>query len=387
MDFEISSEQKSFCETIRRFAKKEIEPLVDDSEENEEFPIQIFELMGKHGYLCICIPEEYGGAGANKMMECDYIEELSYTNIGIALSLCVQAYSSYYLLHAATEAQKQKYLLPAVKGKKILGYAATEPNAGSDRTLMSTNAVKKGNKYLINGTKMYITNAGFADALLVEAFTDKSAGFKGMSLFIVDKGTPGFSVSKKMSKLGARSSENYELIFEDCLVPEENMVGAPGRSQELRQSVLAPSLALESAHAIGVARAAYEASLEYSKIRVQFNRPIGHFQGISFKIADMALALDAARLLAYRVAWLADHKMDCYQEGLMSKLFASEMAVRITDEALQIHGAYGYMMESPIQRYLRDARMFPISKGPSNIYRILIARGLGLIADDHYPAS
>ena len=387
MDFEISPEQKAFQQAFQSFARKEIAPLVDEAEEKEKFPIPLIKKMGELGYLCISCPEQYGGPGATKMMEYDYIEELSAISMGIALTICVQNYSSYYLLHFGTEDQRQRYMVPAIRGEKILAYAATEADAGCDRLRMRTFAKKEDGKFILNGTKLYTTSAGFADAILVEAFTDKSKGIQGMSLFAVEKGAKGFSASKKLRKLGARSSENYELAFEDCIVPEKNMVGQPGKSQDLRRKVLAPSLALESAHAIGIARAAYEASLEYSKIRVQFNRPIGQFQGVSFKIADMAVSIDAARLLAYRVAWLADQKQDCYHEGLISKLYASGMALRVTEEALQIHGAFGYMMECPVQRYHRDARMLPISKGPSNIYRILISRNLGLVADDHYPAS
>lgn len=387
MDFTISPEQKAFKEAMWAFAQKEITPLVAEAEAQEKFPVHLFHRMGDLGYLCISCPEQYGGPGASKVMECDYAEELSFVNLGIAMSLHLQAYASYYLLHFGSEALRQSYVVPAVQGRKILGYAATEANAGSDRTRMETVARKEGRGFRLNGTKLYITNCTFADALLVEAFTRKELGLQGLSLFLIDRETPGFSISRRLSKVGVRSSESAELVFDDCFIPAENMVGDEGRSQDVRRYVLAPSLALQAALAVGVARAAFEASLEYSKIRCQFNRPIGHFQGVSFKLADMALSLEGARWFAYRTAWLADQKQDCYQQGLMAKLFASEMAVRITDEALQIHGVYGYMSESPIQRYLRDARMLTISKGPSNIYRLLIARNLGIEAPDYYPSS
>jgi alkylation response protein AidB-like acyl-CoA dehydrogenase len=384
MDFEISYEQKAFKKTIRAFAKKEIAPLVDEAEENQKFPVELFPKMASLGYLSINCPEKYGGAGASKMMECDYNEELAFVNLGIARGLAIQAYASYYLLHSGSEMQKEKYLVPAVQGQKLLNYAATEANAGSDRTRIESVATRTEKGFRINGHKMYSTNATIADAFLIEAFTDRSKGLQGLTLFLVDRNTKGVSVSKKYNKLGVRSCEMAEVILEDCVVPEENQVGREGRSQEVRRNVLSPSLAVEAAHAVGLARAAFEASLEYSKIRVQFNRPIGHFQGVSFKLADMAVSIDAARIFAYRVAWMADQKKDCYHEGLIAKLFASEMARRVTEEALQIHGAYGYMMESPIQRYLRDAQMLTIAKGPSNIYRILISRNLGIVADDHY---
>lgn len=384
MSFEISPEQNAFKKAINAYAKKEIAPLMEEAEEKERFPKHLFKKMGDLGYLCINCPGEFGGPGATKMMECDYIEELSFINLGMALSFAVQAYSSYYILYFGTDAHRQRYLVPAIKGEKILAYAGTEPNAGSDRTRAETVATRHGKGFRINGTKIFTTNSTFADALLVEAYTDKSKGLDGLTLFLMESEAEGFGHSR-LSKVGVRSSEMAELVFDDCFVPEENRVGEEGKSQEVRRKVLAPSLALEAAHAMGVARAAFEASLEYSKMRVQFNRPIGHFQGVSFKLADMALALDAARLLTYRVAWLADQKKECYNEGLMAKLFASEMALRTTEDALMIHGAHGYMMESSIQRYFRDARMLTISKGPSNIFRILISRNLGLIADDHYP--
>lgn len=379
MDFELGEEHKIFQKAIRDFAEKEVAPLVEDAEKEEKFPVQLFPKMGQLGYLCISIPEKYGGPGADKITECIYIEELNRVSSGISSG--IMAHSSLGtapIYHFGTEEQRQKYLVAAVKGEKIAAFALTEPNAGSDAGSIVCKAKRVEGGYVLDGTKTFITNGTICDYAIVAAYTDPSIRWKGISLFIVDRGTPGFSVSRKLQKMGNRASETAELLFENCFVPEENLLGGKEGGFNQIVSTLKGGRIVYGARCVGVAQAAYEASLKYSKERVQFGRPIADYQAIKFKLTKMSMEIEAARLLTYKAAWLFDQGRECMKEASMVKLFGSEMAQRVTAEAMQIHGGYGYMMEHPVQRYYRDARLFTVTEGTSEIQNLIIGKEIGI---------
>jgi len=379
MDFEFSEEQKMLREAIRNFAEKEIAPLLDKAEENEDYPVQIFPKMGELGYLCLAYPAKYGAGDMGLAGECIMIEELSRVGGGIASGPVVQGgIATEAILAHGTEEQKQKYLVSAIKGQEIGAFGLTEPNAGSDVAAVETTAVKKSDKYIINGNKIYITNGTICDFVVIAAYTDKRLGARGgMSMFIVEKDTPGFS-RKKMAKFCARSQDSGELTFEDCAVPVENLVGEEGRGFAYFMEALDAGRITHSASSIGLAQAAYEACLSYAQQRVQFGQPIYKFQINSFKLARMAMEIEAARWLMYRAAWLYDQGVRRLKEAAMTKLFASEVCVRITNEAMQIHGGVAFMAESPVHRYFRDAKLKTVDEGTSEICELVIARGIGL---------
>lgn len=379
MDFELTEGQKIFREAIKRFAEKEIAPLVDEAEEKEKFPVQLFPLMGDLGYLGIAYSPEYGGAGMGKMGECIAVEEFGRICMGIASGLMIQSGLATSSIYAhGSEAQKQRYLVPAIKGRKIAAFGLTEPNAGSDAAAMETRGKKDGKDYVINGNKIFISNSPLADFVVTAAYTDKSQGAGGgVSLFIVDKGAPGFSV-KKMHKFCLRPSETGELTYDDVRVPEGNLVGEEGHGFRYLMEALAAGRISHAARSLGLTMAAYEASLEYAKDRKQFGQPIGKFQSIAFKLARMALDIEAARWLVYHAAWLYDAGKRCRKEAAMAKLFTSEAAQRITGEAMQIHGGYGFTTDSPIQRYFRDARLGTTVEGTSEIQQLVISREIGV---------
>ncbi len=382
MDFDLSDEQRIFQKAIRDFAEKEIAPLVEKAEEEECFPLELFLQMGRLGYLGIRYPEVYGGSGADKVSECIWAEELFRVCRGIATSLFAHSHLGTFPLFAlGTEEQKARFLGPAVRGEKIAAFALTEPNAGSDIQSIESRATKSGNAYLLRGSKMFVTNGTFADFVLVAAYTDRTKGFEGISLFAVEKETKGVLVSRKLKKEGSRSSETAELIFEDCLIPEENLVGGrEGAFRDILKTLVEGRVAI-AAGAVGVARAAFEAALQYAKERVAFGRPIGQFQAIGFKLADMATWIEIARTMIYRVAWMIDQKRTCTAEASMAKLFATEMAEKVTNEAMQIFGGYSQMREFPVGRYWRDARQLKIGEGTSEIQRRIICHQLGLKTD------
>ena len=382
MEFDLSEEHRIFQKAIRDFAEKEITPLVERAEEEECFPLELFPRMGRLGYLGIRYPEAYGGSGADKIAECIWAEELFRICRGIATSLFAHCHlGTFPLLIFGTEAQKARFLRPAIQGDKIAAFALTEPNAGSDVQAIQSRAHKTGNRYLLKGSKMFVTNGTFADFFLVAAYTDRAKGFEGISLFVVERGTGGFYVSRKLKKEGSRSSETAELNFEDCSIPEENLVG--GREGSFRNilKTLVEGRVVIAAGATGVARAAFEAALQYAKERVAFGRPIGQFQAIGFKLADMATWIEISRTMIYRVAWMIDQKRACISEASMAKLFATEMAEKVTSEAMQVFGGYSQMREFPVGRYWRDARQLKIGEGTSEIQRRIICQQLGLKTD------
>jgi len=365
MYIELSEEHRMLRAAVRDYAEKEIAPLVNDAEENEKFPVQIMGQLGKLGYLCASHPAQYGGAEIGMIGECIVTEELSRVAVGIASALTSQGgISTVPILEHGTEEQKQKYLVPAIRGEMVAAFGLTEPNAGSDAAAIETTARKKGDSYILNGTKLYITNGTICDYVLVAASTDRSKGSRGISAFIVDKGTPGFSATK-MHKFCMRSAETAELVFEDCEIPAANLIGEEGKGSH-------------SATSVGLAQAAYEASLDYVQQREQFGQPIHKFQVTGFKVARMAMEIEAARWLMYRAAWLYDEGNRRIKEASMAKLFASEVVQRVTGDAMQLHGAVGIMTESPVQRYFRDARRNTITEGTSEIQQLVISRAIGL---------
>lgn len=378
VDFRITDEQRIFKEQFRKFCETEISPLVDVAEETETFPIELFPKMGKLGYLCPRFSEDYGGAGIDKVSEVMMREEMSRICQGIASSWSAHSYLGTTPIYKwGTEEQKSKYVVPAIKGEKIAAFGLTEPNAGSDNKAIQTTAVRDGRGWRINGSKIFITNGTICDFVTLIAYTDKTKGYRGISTLVVEKGTPGFSVSRKLKKEGIRSSETAELSFDECWVPEENMVGPEGSFGRI-MSILNEGRIGVAGNCVGMAQGAYEAALKYAKERVQFGRPIGKFQAIAFKLAEMATEIDAARLLVLRAAWLMDQGEEPVLEASMAKLYASEVAVRVAREAVQIHGGYGMMREYPVGRFLRDALVYTVGEGTSEIQKIIIARQLGL---------
>ena len=379
MDFDFNEEQKMFQQAARDFCVREVAPLVEKAEAQEETPLQLFPRMGSLGYLCARYPAKYGAAEMGKISECILLEELARISGGIAAAMMVHSGLGTAMINDhGSEELKQKYLVPAIKGQSISAFGLTEPNAGSDAANMSTKAVKQGDHYIINGNKIFITNGPYADFVCVAAYTDKSKGAgKGVSVFVVEKGSPGFSVARKMEKLGNRSAGTAELVFDNCIVPANNLVGEEGKGFRYVMETLDGGRIAHAARSLGVAQAAFEASVKYSNERVQFGQPIGKFQAISFKLARMAMQLEAARCLTYYAAWMYDQKRRCLKEASMAKLFASEVVIDVTAEAMEIHGGYGYMMDSPVQRYYRDARLYPITEGTSEIMHVVISREIG----------
>lgn len=379
MDFDFTEVHQIFATSVRHFAEREVAPLVEEAEVREEFPVELFPKMGELGYLCIMCPEEYGSAGADRISECLLAEELGRVCLGIASGfLSHSSVSTAIIHHFGSEAQKQKYLVPSIRGERIAAFALTEPNAGSDAASIEATAHRVANGYILNGSKTLITNGTIADYVVVAAYLDKSKGSKGIGIFLVDKGLPGFAEPRKLHKFGMLSADLGELFFEDCFLPVESLVGEEEGGFERIMQVLNSGRMVVGARAVGLAQAAYEAALKYAQERVQFGRPIGKFQAIAFKLADMITELEAARLLVYRAAWLYDQGRPCIKEASMAKLSATEMAVRVSGEALQIHGGYGYMRDSPVQRYFRDAKFGTVVEGTSEIQRLIISRRIGL---------
>ena len=378
MDFEFTEEQEMFRVAIRDFAEKEIAPLVDEAEEKETFPPGLYLGLGKMGYLGVRYPVELGGGGLGEMGSCIALEEIARVSYGISMGVSNTIGSVKTILVVGTEAQKRDYLIPVIKGEKVASFGLTEPNAGSDAASIETKAVRDGDCYILNGTKMFITNGTICDFTVIAAYTDKSKGARGgVSLFIVDKDTPGFSHSK-LHKFCARSSGTAELSLEDCRVHKDKMIGEEGKGFPYLMELLGGSRISHSARSLGLAQAAYEASLKYAQERVQFGRPIVKFQAIAFKLARMAMQLEAGYWMTYHAAWLFDQGKDCLKEAAMVKLFTSEMAQYVTSEAMQIHGGAAILEESPVARYLRDARLGTITEGTSEIQQLLISRQLGI---------
>jgi len=377
MDFALSEEQEMFRKMVRDFAAKEIEPVAAQFDESEEFPWDNFARMADLGLTGITIAEEYGGGGGDAMHLMIAVEEIARACAATAvilfadISLCCHSIYKF-----GNEEQKRRFVVPLAKGEKIGALALTEAGAGSDVAALETTAVRHGDGYILNGTKIFITNGGEADIAVVFATIDKSLRSRGITGFVVEKGTPGFSVGKKEHKLGIRASSTTELLFEDCFVPLENRIGDEGQGMRLVLSTIDSSRAMVAAQAVGIAQAALDASLNYAKQRHQFGQPIAEFQAIQWMLVDMATAIDAARLLTYRAVQLEIEGQPFIKEAAMAKVFASEAAMAATTKAVQIHGGYGYVKDYPVERYFRDAKITEIYEGTSEVQRLTIARSL-----------
>ena len=375
MDFTPSAEEELFRKTVATFVEKEVMPVADELEKKGEFPTSLFKRAGKLGYFGLRYPSKYGGTETNTIMFSILCEELARGWMSLAMITAMQSLMGTNFIYSfGTEDHKKRLLIPAIKGEKIAAFALTEPGAGTDLESIQTTALKKDNQYILNGTKTWITNAPVADFFTVLAYTDKSKGLKGVNFFLVEKGTPGFSIGKKIEKISVRGGTIAELSFNDCQIPLSNMLGKDGEGHPQLQEILAEIRVMTGALSIGLARGALDACVEYSKERNQFGRPIGKFQAIRMKLGEMGAELEAARLLVYYAAWLIDQKESCMKEASMAKLFASEMTNRVVDEATRIHGAYGIAEEFPIQRFFRDARFLLYGGGTSEILRLIIGR-------------
>ena len=377
MDFELSGEQAQLRKTVREFAERELGPHSREWDEKQGFPREVFSRLGGLGVAGCCWPEEYGGSGLSTLDWAVVMEELARVDAGVALSLAAHhSLSSAHVHLAGSEEQKRRFLPPLARGEKVGCWGLTEPGSGSDAGGMRTTAVRDGRHWVLNGSKNFITNGGIADTAVVMAVTDRAAGKKGISAIVVERGTPGFRSGKKEDKLGVRSSDTSELAFEDCRVPAENLLGREGMGFVDTLKILDKGRVGIAAFSVGIAQAALEASMRYALERKQFGHPIADFQAIQFKVAEMATKTEAARLLTWRAASLADAERTHTAESAMAKLFASESSVEVALEAIQIHGGYGYLKDYPVERYLRDAKIGTIGEGTSEVQRLVIARQL-----------
>ncbi len=378
VSFELNEELRLIRDSVREFARNEILPHVREWDEHEIFPIELFQKMGDMGFLGIMVPEKYGGSGYGYQEKVIIIEELAKVDPGIALG--VAAHNSLctgHILMFGTEEQKLKYLPDLASGKHMGAWGLTEPSAGSDAGALETTAERKKNGYVLNGTKVFTTHGSLAGVYVILAKTDRTAGKKGITAFIIERGTPGLILGKREEKLGMRTSDTASVILEECFVPEENIVGGePGQGFSQVLEVLNGGRVGIGALALGLAEGAFESALHYAKERTQFGRPLIDFQSISFMLADMATQIEAARLLVYRSAWLRDQGKPAVKEASMAKLFASEVAVRVAEQALQIYGGYGFVKDYPVEKYYRDVKLTTIGEGTSQIQRIVIARQL-----------
>lgn len=378
MNFELTEEQKMIQRMVREFAEQEIAPYAAERDRSGEFPLDTFRKMGELGLMGIPFPEEYGGSGGDTVSYAIAVEEVARACGGTGLSYAAHislGCSPFY--YFGTEEQKKKYLIPLAQGKSMGSFGLTEPNAGSDAGGTQTTAVKQGDQWVLNGTKVFITNASYADVVVVTAVTDKSLGSRGISAFIVPTNSEGFRIGTVYEKLGLNASNTAEIIMEDVRIPEENILGKENEGYKQFLITLDGGRISIAAMAIGIARAAYEASLQYAKERKQFGQSISKFQAIQFKLADMATHIELARNLTLKAAWLKDQGKPFKKEAAMAKLYASEMATRVCDQAVQIHGGYGYMKEFPVERHYRDIKLCEIGEGTSEVQRLVIAKEIG----------
>jgi alkylation response protein AidB-like acyl-CoA dehydrogenase len=376
-EYELTEEQIQVKRAVREFAEAEIRPHIMEWDETQHFPREMFSKMGELGLSGVIFPEEYGGAGMGYVEYVTVIEEISRVDGSIGLSVAAHnSLCTNHIFQYGSEEQKQRYVKPLAAGQKLGAWALTEPGSGSDASGMKTTAIKRDGGWLINGSKNFITHGISADICVVMAFTKREMRSRGISAFIVERGTNGFLAGKKENKLGVRASETASIIFEDCWVPEENLIGEAGRGFVNAMQVLDGGRISIAALALGIAQGAFESALKYSQERKQFGQPIFDFEAIQFKLADMATQIDAARLLTMRAAWMKDHKRPTTKESAMAKLFASEIAVKVSEEAIQIHGGYGYTKDYPVEKYWRDSKLCTIGEGTSEVQRLVIARQL-----------
>jgi len=377
LDFQLNDEQLQLKKSVREFAEREIAPNVMKWDEAGDFPLETVKHLGELGLLGTIFPHEYSGAGMGYVEYVTAIEELSKVDgsVGIIVAAHISLCSNHIFL-AGTEEQKKKYVSKLATGEFIGAWGLTEPSSGSDAGSARMTAVRRGNSWVLNGSKTFCTNGHYADALVVIAVTDRAAHTHGLSAFIVEKGTKGFRPGKKENKLGLRASDTAELIFEDCVLPAENLLGKEGSGFIDAMRVLDGGRISIAALSLGMAEGAYEAALKYSKQRRQFGKAISEFQGIQWKLADMATEIEAAKLLTLRAAAMKDAGQNTTLESSMAKLFASEVAVRCANEGVQIHGGYGFIKDYPAEKFYRDVKLCTIGEGTSEVQRLVIARQL-----------
>jgi butyryl-CoA dehydrogenase len=374
MNFNLTEEQKLLKKLYKEFTENEVEPIAGEIDEEERFPVETVEKMKNNGMLGIPFPKKYGGQGGDNQAYVMLVEELSKAcgTTGVIVSahtsLCCAPIYEF-----GTEEQKQKYLVPLAKGEKLGAFGLTEANAGTDAAGQQTKAVLDGDHYILNGSKIFITNAANADIFIVMAMTDKSKGTRGISAFIVEKDYEGFSIGKKELKMGIRGSATCELIFEDVKVPKENLLGREGKGFSIAMKTLDGGRIGIAAQALGIAQGAIDETVKYVKERKQFGRPIAKFQNTQFQLADMQTKVDAARLLVYRAAFNKDNKLAYSNEAAMAKLFASEISMEVTTKAVQLHGGYGYTREYPVERMMRDAKITEIYEGTSEVQKMVVS--------------
>lgn len=375
MDFLFSQEQNILREAIKNFAQKEIKPLVMDSDEKGVWPEIFTKKLSEMGLLGIIIPPEYNGSGYSNVDYVIILEELSKVDPSVGLTVAAHnSLCSNHLNLFASEEQKQKYLTRTASGQTLGAWGLTEPEAGSDAAAMKTRAVKNGDHWILNGTKCFITNATLADIAVVLAKTDPEKGRHGISAFILEKGMKGYSAGKKENKLGIRASDTADLIFEDVKVPAENLIGEENKGYSQAMAILDGGRVSIAGFSLGIAVGALEASLKYAKERIQFNQPIAKFQAIQWMLADGFTELEAARLLTYKAAFLEDQGKKVVKESAMAKLFSSELAVKVSSMAVQIHGGYGFIKDYPVEKFYRDSKLATIGEGTSEIQRWIIAQ-------------
>lgn len=376
MEFKFSISEEVIQKVAREFAEKEVAPLAEEIDKEGKYPFETFDKMAKMGYTGIGVPEEYGGSGGDDVTKAIVVSEIAKKCGATAAILSIHHVFVQCILKFGTEEQKQKYLPFVTSGGMKTAFALTEPNAGSDAAKVQTTAVLDGNEYVINGTKCFITGGNLADYVVLFASTDTSKGVKGLSAIVVPKGTPGFSIGKIENKMGIRASNTAELIFDNCRVPKENLVGKEGQGFKIAMILLDGARIGIAAQALGIAEGALEEAVSYMKERVQFGKPIAEFQGLQWYIAEMATKIECAKWMIYRAATLKINGQPFSKEAAMAKLFASETASFVANKALQIHGGYGYMKDYSLERMVRDAKITEIYEGTSEIHKVVISRAV-----------
>jgi alkylation response protein AidB-like acyl-CoA dehydrogenase len=377
MEYFLTDEQKEMRDIARRIATEKMAPLSEKYDEEGHFPWGIVEIMAQSDLFAVLIPEEYGGISGKVLDLAIVTEELCAVDMGISLAFGVTGLGMYPLLIAGSEEQKHKYLSQIATGKRLAAFGLTEANAGSDVGAMATTARKEGDTYVLNGTKQWISNGGEAEIYTVFAMTDKNKGPRGCSVFVVEKGTPGFSFGKKENKMGIRANSTRELVFEDCVIPAANLLGREGTGFITAMKVFDKSRPMVGAQAVGVARGAFEYAAKYANQRMQFGKPISAFQAVQFMLADMGTQIEAARSLVYNTARMVDSGAKNYsKESAMCKYFASDVAMKVTTDAVQICGGYGYMKEYPVEKMMRDAKILQIYEGTNQIQRGIVANAI-----------
>lgn len=377
MNFNFSKEHTMLQKMYREFAEKEVKPLAQYVDESEEFPVETVKKLARYGFLGIPFPKKYGGQGGDNLAYAMAVEELS--KVCASTGVIVSAHTSLGanpIFEFGTEEQKQRFLVPLAKGEKLGAFGLTEANAGTDAANQQTTAVLDGDNYILNGSKIFITNAGYADIYIIMAMTDKSQGTRGISAFIVEANIPGFSIGKKEAKLGIRGSATCELIFDNCVIPKENLLGKVGQGYKVAMKTLDGGRIGIASQALGIAQGALDETVRYVKERKQFGKSIGQFQNTQFKLADMDTKVECSRLLVYKAAFYKDSGLSYSKEAAMAKLFASETAMEVTTQAVQLHGGYGYTREYPVERMMRDAKITEIYEGTSEVQRMVIAANL-----------